>query len=124
MDFPITKSEIYVINGYKPPSPASASVSMTDLELSAERDANGYVHRERARQGVRTVSFSYDVLDQANVQKILAAMRPAFFSLTYLDPEYGKHTIQCYASKKDADPYSAIFFNGLWRNLKFNCIER
>lgn len=120
----VAKSQIYAIGGYKPPSPSSASVSITDLELSAERDANGYVHRERARQGVRSISFSYDLLGQEDLQRLIVVMRPVFFNLTYLDPEYGRHTIECYASKKSQELYSAVLYNGLWRNVQFNCIER
>lgn len=106
------------------PSPSSASVSSTDLELDAYRDANGYTHRERARQGVRKVNFSYDVLDQEWMQKLLPLLRSEYFSLTYYDPEYGKHTIQAYCTTKDSELYSAVFYNGLWRNVQFNCIER
>lgn len=51
-------SEIYAIDGEALYEPSAAPVSMEDLEISAERDANGYLHRERARQGARKVSFT------------------------------------------------------------------
>ena len=120
----VANSEIYSIGGYRLPSPTSASVSVEDLELSAYRDAIGRVHRERARQGVRKVSFSYDILTQEELSELLPHLSATFFRLTYLDPEYGKHTIECYCSQKSGDLYSAILYNGLWRNVQFNCIER
>ena len=49
----LKQSEIYAIDSEALYEPSAVSVSMEDLEVSAERDANGYLHRERARQGVR-----------------------------------------------------------------------
>lgn len=117
-------SEIYKINSSELPEPSTSSVGMEDLEISAERDANGYLHRERAREGVRKVSFTYEVMTQEELSVVLKMLQPVYFDLTYLDPERGVSTIECYCAKKDGELYSALFYNGLWRNVKFNCIER
>ena len=117
-------SEIYAINGQAIYEPSAAPVSMEDLEVTAERDANGYLHRERARQGVRKVSFTYEVMTQEELSETLKMLTAVYFNLTYLDPEKGIATIECYCSKKDGDLYSAFYYGGLWRNVKFNCVER
>lgn len=120
----LKQSEIYAIDGEALYNTSSVSVSMEDLEVSAERDANGYLHRERARQGVRKVSFTYEVMTQEELSETLKKLKPEYFHLTYLDPERGVTTIECYCSKKDSELYSAVYYNGLWRNVKFNCVER
>lgn len=120
----LERSTIFKIDGQAMYSPSSASVSMEDLEVTAERDANGYLHRQRARQGVRKVSFAYDAMTGEEAAELLEMLTPEFFNLTYCDPELGVHTIQCYCAKKDGEPYSAVLYGGLWRNVKFNCIER
>lgn len=117
-------SEIYKINGKAMPSPTAAAVNMEDLEVSAERDANGYLHRERARQGVRKVSFTYNVMTQEELSALLKMLTPVFFDLTYLDPIDGVKTIEAYCAKKDTELISAVLYNGLYRNVKFNCVER
>jgi len=120
----LKESEIYQVNGRPLFEPSAASVSMEDLEITAERDANGYLHRERARQGVRKVSFTYEVMTQEELSQTLRMLEPVYFTLTYFDPERGVSDVECYCSKKSGDLYSAIFYNGLWRNVKFNCVER
>lgn len=117
-------SEVFKINGKAIYEPSSFSVGMEDLELSAERTADGILHRERVRTGVRKVSIGYNTLTQEEISDLLPMLTPEFFSLTYPDPETGTATIECYCAKKDSELYSRIFYNGLWRNIKFNCIER
>lgn len=117
-------SEIYKINGKPIFSPTSASVSIEDLETSAERTADGTLHRERARQGVRKISFTYDRLTQEEMQLLIPMLSPVFFELTYLDPENGTNTITCYCASKSSDLYSAVFYDGYWMSVKFNCIEK
>ena len=117
-------SEIYKINGKPIFSPTSSSVSIEDLETSAERTADGTLHRERARQGVRKISFTYDRLTQEEMQLLIPMLSPVFFELTYLDPEKGTNTITCYCSSKSSDLYSAVFYGGYWMGVKFNCIEK
>ena len=117
-------SEIYKINGKPIFSPTSASVSIEDLETSAERTADGTLHRERARQGVRKISFTYDRLTQEEMQLLIPMLSPVFFELTYLDPEKGTNTITCYCASKSSDLYSAVFYDGYWMSVKFNCIEK
>ena len=117
-------SSIYKINGTPIPSPTEASVSIEDLEVDAYRTADGVLHRERARQGVRKVSFKYDILTQSEYASLLTQLSPLFFELTYLDPQRGASTIECYSSKKEGSLYSALLYNGLYRDITFNCIER
>lgn len=120
----LKKSEICKIDGWEMYEPSAISVGSEDLEISAERDANGYLHRERARQGVRKVSISYDAMTQEELSETLKRLQPVYIQLDYPDPERGVATIECYCAKKNSDLYSAIFYNGLWRNVKFNCVER
>ncbi len=120
----IELSNIYKIDGTPMPSPTAASVGIEDLETSAYRDAQGYLHRERAREGVRKVSFSYDALTQDEYSDLIDLLSPVYFDLTYYDPQLGAVTKECYCSKKEGNLYSAVLYNGLYRDVKFNCIER
>ncbi len=117
-------SEIWKIDGKSIFQPSGHIVSMEDLETSAERTADGILHRERARQGVRKVGFSYDLITQEELSQLIPMLAPEFIKLTYLDPEYGIHTIEAYCSRKQSELYSAVFYNGLWRAVQFNVIER
>lgn len=106
------------------PIPQTYSVNMEDLETSAERTADGILHRQRARQGVRKLSFGYTVITQESYSKLLKMLKPEFINLQYFDPENGISTIECYCSTKQGELYGRYFYGGLWRNVTFNCIER
>ena len=80
----LKQSEIYAIDGEALYNTSSVSVSMEDLEVSAERDANGYLHRERARQGVRKVSFTYEAMTQEELSQTLKRLKPEYYNLTYM----------------------------------------
>lgn len=56
----LKQSEIYAIDVEALCEPSATSVSMEDLEVSAVRDANGYLHRERARQRRRPLRYQDD----------------------------------------------------------------
>lgn len=117
------KSTLCKIDGVAMPDPTAITVALEDLEASAERDATGRLHRERVRQGVRKVSFTYDVLAAEDYAALLALLAPAFFSLTYPDPT-GERTIEAYCAKKDGALVSGTLYGGCWRGVKMNCIER
>lgn len=117
-------SDIWEIDGKSMPTPQTYSVSMEDLEISAERTADGILHRQRARQGVRKVSFGYTAITQDAYSRLLKMLKPEFIDLQYLDPERGISTIECYCSTKGGELYNAYMYDGLWRNVTFNCIER
>lgn len=122
MELPL--SNVWKIDGKAIFQPSTFSVSLEDLEVSAERTADGMLHRERARQGVRKVSLAYDAISQEQIAILIPKLEPVYFDLTYPDPQEGIKTIECYCSTKSAELYSLVFYNGLWRGLQFNCIER
>ena len=117
------ESEVYKIDGVAMPGPTAVSVSREDLETEAYRDAAGRLHRDRARAAVRKVSFTYDLLDQEELLALTRMLSPVFFQLTYLDAE-GARTIEAYCAKLPAELLSSAHYGGLWRGVKFSCIER
>lgn len=121
----IPMSKIYKIDGKPIPRPSAANVSTEDVHSSdSGRDAAGKMQLEVVRFGVRTVEIAYDMLPQEQMQALLKMFHKPYYLLTYKDPEYGPKTIECYVPSRKSELYSAVFYNGLWRNVTFSCIER
>ncbi len=125
---PILKtSDTYSINGIPIAEPSKASVKVAGIQTMAERTDDGLLHKETIAFK-RTVSIVYDVISQEEIQSttnlVLNELYQEFFTLQYLDPQNGIATIECYANEFGTELYSAICYNGLYRNVTFNCIER
>lgn len=119
------ESAIYKLNGTPLPSPTSAAPSWEDVHSpNSGRTLDGEMHIEVVTRK-RKVALKWDVLTQEEMQSLqkLLSANSAYYSLTYLDPLYGVHTIRCYVSGTGQDLYSAVLYDGLWRNVSFNAIE-
>lgn len=119
--------DIYEINGKKLPSPSKANPKISGLQIFAKRTDDGLLHKETITYK-RTVVLTYDVLTDDEYKSILNLIITdpisEYFTLKYKDPQKGITTITCFANEFEGDLYSAIFYNGLWRNVPFNCVER
>ncbi len=119
-------STIYKINGqaiYDPDFDAQVDLDSLVGEGSGRTD-DGIMHIEWIRPEIRKVYIKYSALTDAEIADILSKVQGKEYTLTYKDPILGIHTIDCYTSNSSALLYSAVLYNGLWRNVTFNCIEK
>lgn len=120
-------SKIYAINGQAIPSPSEAPPDIEGIQTFAERTDNGLMHKETVAYK-RHITVKYDVLTEEEYKKILDLVitdpPTEYFAFKYRDPQKGVTTITCFANKFGGELYSAIYYNGLWRNITFNCVER
>jgi len=76
----------------------------------------------------RHIEVKYDAMTQAEISAILSMVVKdppvEYFQFTYFDPIKGTHTITAFANEFGEELYSTMFYDGLWRNVTFNVIER
>lgn len=108
------------------PDPSKASVSINPLHGEATgRTDDGLMHTELIHPGKRKVEISYDALPQEQLSAICTLLMVQYYTFTYpCDPVEGSKTIECYGPTITQELYSGVFYGGLWRNVKFSCIER
>ena len=94
---------IWRINGADVAKPANYSVSIMDLDGSAERNLLGLLLRDRVATK-RKIAVEYKGLSQRECQNALEAISNEFFTLTYNDPWKGENTITCYVGDRTAEP--------------------
>lgn len=120
-------SGIYAINGIYIPQPTSADVEIEGIQSFALRTADGLMHKETIAYK-RNIPLKYDALTAEEVQTLLNMVLTVppteYFYFTYIDPQKGISTIQCYANKFLQSLYLSIKLNGLYLNVNFNCVER
>lgn len=74
------------INGVKVASPDTYSVTIADLDASANRSGNGTLFRDRVAVK-RTIDVSWTQIKDTDLSVLLTNMSSVFFSVTYLDPQ-------------------------------------
>lgn len=117
------ESAIFKLNGIPLPAPTSAAPSWEDVHSpNSGRTLDGEMHIEIVTRK-RKVALKWDVLTQEEMVSLQKLLQGTYYTLTYVDPLYGLHTIKCYVSGSQQDLYSAMLYNGLWRNISFNAIE-
>ena len=94
------------------------------VDESSGRTDDGIMHIGWVRTDIRKVYIKYSALTKAEIADILGKVQGKEYTLTYEDPILGVNTIDCYTSNSSALLYSAVLYNGLWRNVTFNCIEK
>ena len=113
------------INGAAIPSPDTYEVTISDLDSSANRSGNGTLFRDRIAVK-RTINIGWLFLSALDLSRILTAVSPVFFSVTYLDPEinamsagtfYVSDRTQGVAIKQSDGSY-------MWGNISFSLVER
>ena len=109
---------VWKINGADVPKPDNYSVSIMDLDGSAERNLLGYLTRDRITTK-RKVSAEYTVAAPEAAKAVLQSVSAEFFTLSYVDPWEGEKTVTCYVGDRTAEPFPT----GQWA-LKFDLIER
>ena len=105
------------------PTPSGFSVSISDLDASAERNTLGDTVRDRIATK-RKLQISYNALDQGDASAILNAIAGEFFYVQYPDPQLGITTKQFYVGDRSAPLYRYDFDNMMWKGMSFNSVER
>ena len=106
------------------PDPASFSGKESDLDTMGERDANGYLHRNKASTK-HPLDIEYKNIPWDVIRLICALFTSAKFNFTFPDPfsSDGTTTIEAYAGDRD---FTAVWSpeDGIWiGNLKVSIIE-
>lgn len=70
----------FTINSTAIPDPSGYDYEVADLDVSAERDATGLLHRDRVATK-HNVSIKYDAIDWATIGTIMTALEGASFTL-------------------------------------------
>lgn len=119
-------SAVWKINGqaiYTPDIDTKVEIESLVGESSGRTD-DGIMHIDWIRPEIRKVYIKYSAMTKEEMAFMLNLVQGKEYTLTYEDPILGVNTINCYTSNSSADLYSAVLYNGLWRNVTFNCIEK
>ena len=123
----LPKSDIYKINGVAIPQPTKANPKISGFQLFGERTNDALMHKETVGYK-RHIELSYEAISQAQSSALLDMVIKTppveYFQFTYIDMQKGIQTITAFANEFGSELYSAIFYDGLWRNVTFNVIER
>lgn len=110
---------IVSVNGVAIKTPTSFDIEEYDLTKSG-RVASGKMTMEIIARKLR-FNFAYDILTQADVEKIMAATRTSggFFPLVYMDGCTQKTAIVYRGAVK-----RKYFRRGFWKDVNFALIEQ
>lgn len=121
----VPMSKIWKLDGTPLPEPSHFSVDSEDVHSSdSGRDQSGTMNLKVVAFGKRSVEIKYDLLPQSQMSAIMKHFHKPYYQLTYPDPEYGTRTMTCYVPARKSDLYHAVFYNGMWKDTDFSCIER
>ena len=117
-------STVFKIDGDPIYEPSSALVSIEPIHGEGSgRTEDGTMHTEIISLGKRKIEIRYNVLTQDELSTLLGKITKQYYNFTYQDPKDGVKTIECYGTPVTQDLYG-LFYNGLWQNVSFSCIER
>ncbi|WP_461467035.1 DUF6711 family protein [Parvimonas micra] len=112
-----------IINGVVVPTPKSMSISINDIDAETGRNANGTIVRDRVAVK-RKIECEWGMLTQEEMQTLLNAVTPVFFSVKYIDPQTGITTKTMYVGDRTAPVYNFNSKFKTWSSLKMNFIEK
>lgn len=112
-----------ILNGVVVPTPKSMSISINDIDAETGRNANGTIVRDRVAVK-RKIECEWGMLTQEEMQKLLNAVTPVFFSVKFIDPQIGETTKTMYVGDRTAPVYNFNSKFKLWSSLKMNFIEK
>ena len=105
--------------------PSEVDISHDNIVTSdSGRTESGYMHMTFVRNGVRTVSFTFDRLTAAECEYMRNLVQGKDYVLTYYDN--GIQTMHAYTGKNDYSQTNLSVYTeegGLYKSLKFNCVE-
>ena len=114
----------FQIGGTNIPDPSAFSGKESDLDTMGERDATGYLHRNRVATK-HPINLEYKNIPWSTICEICALMTADKFTFRFPDPFSSNQykTIDAYVGDRD---FTAVWSptNGIWiGNLKFSVIE-
>lgn len=113
------------IGGVVQKTPKKFKVGIQDIDGETARNARGGLMRDRIATK-RKLDLEFPAMNQADMAKLLNAVSPVFFSVTYQDPILGMATKTFYVG--DRTTPMLRYGNGttdlMWENVAFNLIEK
>ncbi len=93
----------FAINGTPIPDPYGFTCATNDLDTSAERGIDGYLHRNWVARKV-SMELQYKNISWDKLKEILTLMNTPQFSFTFPDPNTGTNrTTTCYAGDRNSE---------------------
>lgn len=113
------------INGTQIAAPDTYTVTIADLDASANRSGNGTLYRDRVAVK-RTIDVSWLSLSAQDLSVLLNSVSSVFFTVTYLDPQANGYKVGTfYVSDR---PAGVAIRNSdgsyRWRDVSMSLIER
>lgn len=110
------------INGIAVKTPSNFKVDISDIDGTTERNALGYMFRDRIAVK-RKLEIEWKALKDAEIKALLQAVKDEFFTVEYPDPMEGALvTKTMYVGDRSAPMYN--FKMKIWESLNMNFIER
>ncbi|MCP8969728.1 DUF6711 family protein [Ectobacillus ponti] len=114
---------LLTIGGVAMPTPSDLQVGIMDIS-NAQRNANGLMIIERIATK-RKLSVSYNYASAADMQKILQAVAPVFYNVTFLNPLTNAYeTSSFYCGDRSVGMIDYVNSVPRYKDLKFDLIER
>lgn len=113
------------INGVNMPTPTSFSVSISDISSDdSKRNARGDMLIDRICTK-RKIEMSWDFITLEDMSLTLNLVKDIFFTVEYPDPQEGKFLTKIFYVGDRTAPM-CVLKDGkpMWKNVKFNLIER
>lgn len=115
--------DILTVGGVVLPTPNSLTVSIMDVDGNSERNLLAELTRDRIAVK-RKIEAEYKRLTDNQIQEILQAVSPVFFTLTYPDPYIGgTKTITAYCGDRSV-PLLYIRGGKKYWSVKLSMTER
>lgn len=114
---------LLTIGGEEMPTPSEMNISYMDLS-KAERNANGLMIIERIATK-RKLEIKYTYLNSFDLSRLLTALSPTFYNVTFLDVKTGAYqTASMYSGDRSVGWLDQVDGVPRYKDLSFDLIER
>lgn len=115
---------LFKINGVDLPTPSDIQPSIIDI-TNEETNAQGFTLIELIATK-RSFQVSYNYLSADDMSKVLIAIKPVSFEMTYLDPETNTYKTGLFKKSNNRSMGLLTFINGVptYKDLKIDFVER
>ena len=113
----------FSINGLAIPDPTAFSGAQSDLDTMGERDATGYLHRNRVATK-HPLKLEYHNIPWDTIMDIGKLLKPCKFTFKYPSPFTGEiESMEAYVGDREFETVWAPKYRIWLGNLKFSIIE-
>lgn len=113
---------ILTIGGVEMPTPSEMSPMMYDI-TEAERDSTGTMHIDLVATKYK-LECAWSYLTQEQMTKVLNAIKPITFSVSFIDPESGSSkSINVYKGDRTIPILRVVDGKNTYKDFKVNFIE-